>query len=186
MPLREVAEYLADKHRITVAIDSAKVAKGEKPFADRTINVPKMGAAPVGFLVEYLAQAAGATSRKAGDRYVIEAGKPKDLGALLTAPSPKARANAARSVTFEKNVENLPLRELLDFLREKYDTEILVDDLGFRRAKKGRGIEEEPVRVPAGETTLEKVLESVVGKLGGKVVVREEMILIVHDPKAKS
>lgn len=182
--LSEAVDYVADKLRITIAIDSKGIAEGEKPFADRRITfAKKMKSPPAGFLVECLAQTVGATSRKDGNRYVIETGQPKNLAGLLSAPSPKALANAAKLVPFERPIVPLPLRELLDIVGEMHNLEIYLDEVGFHRVKKVKSVGDMPVAQLPLVSTVEKLLTSVMNPFGGKVIVREEMILIVPDAK---
>lgn len=184
--LRDAMHYFVNELGIPVEVDSAGIAKGEKPYDDRVVKLARMKDAPAGFAVECLAQAAGATSRKVGGKFVIEAGKPKDLATLLAAPSPKARASAAKLVTFQRPIGLVPLRELLDFVREMHNLEIYLDEVGFQRVKKLQSVSTSPVSQLPPVSTVEKLLTSVVSPLGGKVVVREEMILIVPDGKPGS
>lgn len=152
--LREAVDYFVDKHRIAITIDAAGGEKG-RPLDDRRIKIAKMRAAPVGFLVECMAQAAGATSRKARDKFVIEAGTPKDLASLLRPPSPKAIAKAAEIVKIDRPITNLPLKELLDFIAEKHDVCIYLDEAGFQRVKKEESVGERPIFIPAQVDTVE-------------------------------
>ena len=99
----------------------------------------------------------------------------------------KLRDKLNNPVTLEKAVEGSPLRDVLDFLAEKYDLTFIVDTQAFDQAGVGggRNVQDTQVNLPKMPgVTLGTVLRFLLAQVQGTYIIRRDYIEITTNDRA--
>jgi RNA polymerase sigma factor (sigma-70 family) len=86
-----------------------------------------------------------------------------------------------QTVSIDKSIENAPLKEVLEFLTDKYGVTFIVDTMAFEQAGVGggRNVQDCPVTVPRmPEVSLSTVLRFLLTQVHGAYLVRKDYVEI--------
>ena len=87
-----------------------------------------------------------------------------------------------QKVTLERPICNAPLRDILEFLSDKYELNIFLDVSAFEKVGK-RTVLDTPCHSPEANSKLIECLNYFAAQVEGKVVVRDGIVLIVPQTK---
>jgi hypothetical protein len=181
--LSDVLKLLKEKENVVVSIDEAAFARiGVKNVSDSLVTIRRIERqAPVSLVVEMIAQEVGGWARKEKDRYVISPGTRSLQSALL--PANEVVAEKLRSrLTLERVDPINTLQDVVEFFEERNDVLIVIDKRAFESGGMRR-VEDRKCSLPAGTNTVESWLTQLAAQVGGIVVPRENILLIVPKPK---
>jgi hypothetical protein len=113
---------------------------------------------------------------------------------LAEAPAPAQRAYSVANIcdqlqapiNIEKPIDGSPLKDVLEFLADKYGLSFIVDTQAFEQSGVGggRAVEDTQVRLPkVSHVTLSTVLRFLLGQLNGAYIVRRDYIEITTHEK---
>lgn len=90
----------------------------------------------------------------------------------------KIRDKLLQPASIEKPIDNAPLKDVLEFLSEKYDLTFIVDVQAFDRIGK-RTVEDEMVRLPKMPgVTLGTILRFLLAQVNGSLIIRRDYVEI--------
>jgi len=197
IPLKDLLEYISEKHQVTVAIDEVGFKKlGIEKARDYPISLPRMAKVPLAFLVEAAAQQLGGTVKQVRGAVLITPGK-RDLAAILRPAHDDVKKKLVGAIEIAKPVANAPVEELFQFLSERADVDVILADwlfVGVKGASAGKAadkggptprIREVRCDLPADTRSLQKWLDLLAGKINATVVPRENVILIMPAMKGR-
>ncbi len=188
-PLKDVVEYLGDLHRIRVELDRPALRSAEQG-TDLAITANLRGVT--------LDSALRLTLRQVGlmhvvqdDRLLItteeEGRKLVQRGAAVSPEIKKEFLAATKKLAMALRVPSevafaeTSLKHVVDCLKDLHHVEIQLDSRALRAA----GIEPDSTcTIHLKGATLDTVLKSLLGKLGAKYVIQDEVILITADAPA--
>lgn len=88
-------------------------------------------------------------------------------------------------VNIEKPIDDAPLKDILEFLSDKYQVSFVVDATGFDREIGNKNVEDTQVRLPRmTNVDLNTILRHLLAQVGGAVLVRENHLEIVPAERA--
>jgi tetratricopeptide (TPR) repeat protein len=99
----------------------------------------------------------------------------------------KIRDRLNSPVTLEKPVENAPLRDVLEYLSDKYELTFIVDTQAFEQAGVGggRNVEDSQVRLPKMPgVTLGTIMRFLLSQVNGTYLIRRDYIEITTNDRA--
>jgi hypothetical protein len=182
--LGEVLAYLREHYSVKVVIDQDAFKQAGLARPDKVlIDLPKLPGVPLELALELAVRQAGGTVHADADRIVIAPGKPRDYTSFLPPPGPAMREKMLKKTLIEKPISSAPLRDILEFLSDRYEMTILVDTSAFDKIR--RGVLDTPCSSPAADTKLIEFLNYFAAQVEGKVLVRDEIILILPQTKKK-
>jgi hypothetical protein len=205
--LGDLVELFTVKHEVRIRVDDAAFKKvGIDQAAGKSIELPRMQGVTLEFVLEAAVQQIGGTVRHDGDEIVIVPGK-RNVASALRAPTDGLKKKLAMSIEIKTPIENTRWDDLILFFSEKADVSIVVTDWLFphvsakndaKPAVPGRGVKimqgrvpqsrlsELPCRLPGGTRTLERWLDDLASQVGGVIIARDNVILVMPAPKDKS
>jgi hypothetical protein len=194
-PLKDILEFMEDKFGLSIGIDQFAFRKaGINDVRDRTINLPRMTGVSVAFVLEAAAQQVDGTVQVDDGRITIKPGK-GDLAALLPPEGKALTKKLAVQVTLEKDLSPSKFGDLIEHFRGQTGVQIVVADWQFPAPAKAvvrpngpqpgdsSRVNHLPCRLAAGTESLQTWLEKVAGQVGGIVVPRDNVVLIVPGSK---
>src|SRR5581483_10481403 len=88
------------------------------------------------------------------------------------------------SVTIDKPIDNQPLKDVLEYLTDRYGVTFIVDNQAFDRDKGLKNVEDSPVRLPKmSAVRLQTVLRYVLDQVSGVVLVRGDHLEITTNDR---
>ena len=176
--------HVRDEMKVPLDIDLATVEALQKHGSDWDVRLQWLSL-PLGVHLEHIANQVGATVTWKNGQVTLAPGRPQSFARFLSRPSDETQKFLKQDVRFERAIENTPLRDVCEFLTDKYDMQALIDDALFRTAT-GKGASTVQVRLPAGEKPLTGWLEDLARACGSRVQIFEEAVLIVPISKEES
>jgi hypothetical protein len=189
-PLADTLEFLGERYGVSVTVDrDAFKARGIDDVAKRPVGLPKLLGVRLDFTLHLLLSEVGATYRVRDGKVVVEPlADAKPLAERLPEGRPEREKEAseklARSVELRHGLDDrTPLRDVLQFLSDRYDMTIVIDRAGFRAANvKEAG--DQPVKLPPlKDVSLEKVLNMLLAQVKGTFKNWDGLILVTPEAK---
>jgi hypothetical protein len=170
-------------HNCTVTLDEAAFEKLRiKGVGQTKVSLPTMPSAPAGFVAEMIAHQVDGTIRLDGEQLTLVPGKPRDLKTLIGPPNPAIVAALVKNMTLDKPVIGAPLKDIVDFLSDKYSLTIVVDEWAFAKAGTKHVLDSQ-CSLANGTLPLKGLFVVLASMVNGVPVVGEELIVIVPDKK---
>jgi hypothetical protein len=198
VPVKDMLDFLQDRFNLTIRIDEKAFERAGREWErDKDIRLPKMAGAPLAFALEVVVQQVGGTVQSEGQVVTIVPGQ-RDLRSLLPPVSDGLKKTLAEKITLDKDITKGKFIDVVELFRDKYGVSIVVADWQFPIAGKPVGgpkrlggaaearLDDLPCSLKAGTAPLQTWLETVAKQVGGIVVPRGNLILIVPPPKAAS
>jgi hypothetical protein len=174
-----VLDFLCRKGQCNVTIDTAAFkGRGVKSVSQRLIVLPKLRAVPVGLVLEMAARQVDGTITWDHGQLTITPGKSRDLSAFLAPPPPPLNQQLAKPAKIDRPIVNAHLKDILEFLSDKYDLNILLDEWAFNGAGV-KDVGDTLCSLPADTFPIKEWLDKLAKKVDGHVIVGKEVILIV-------
>jgi hypothetical protein len=177
--LKDVLAILRKKYKCDAVLDEAAFEKrGIKSVAEMTIDLPKLGTAPAGLILEMIARQVGGTIRSDGGQIKLVPGAARDLKWLVAAPTPKLATELLKPVTLEKPIEGAPLKDILEFLSDKYGLDIVVDDWAFRK-QGAKSAGDSQCALPVGTMPMGKWLDHLAKLVDGALMLSGDGLVVI-------
>ena len=192
--LKDVLIFLGDKAGLATAVDDAAFRKvGVKDVADLPIRLPRMDAVPLSVVFQMVAQQAGGMVQVRGNQVSNVPGK-TDLAAVLPPATNALTKKLAENVTIADNITRAKVGELVAYLHSKAGVSIVIAEWQFPsppqlpavmpdRRPADSWISGMPCRVTSGTEPLRTWLDALAGRIGGTVVPRGDVVLILAASK---
>jgi hypothetical protein len=181
--LGEVLEDLSHRCSVKIAIDrDAFQRAGLTPAEKVRVDLPKLPGVPLEFALEMAVRQAGGTVRAEADRIMIAPSKPREYETFLPPPGQAMREKLLKRAAIERPILNAPLRDIVDFLSDRYEVYIFIDAWAFEKAGR-KEVLDTPCSSPASDTKLSECVAYFAAQVHGKVLFRDEVILILPESK---
>jgi len=189
--LKDALEFLRDRYNITFLLDRPAFKRGpqQKPIDIAPVEMPRTKDVGLDTILWLLLKQQGATYEiKRGIVHVVPASRaPRTI--LPRTPRQKEAAKAVREklktpINLPNGVDaNTPLKDLLEFLGDVGQINIVVDFQAFKE-RRIEVMEDQPVKLPKlVGVPLAKVLEMVLKQVGGGTYeIPDNLLLIVPPP----
>src|SRR5258708_7530955 len=97
----------------------------------------------------------------------------------------ETKATLAKKNSLGRSFDGVPLTDLLDFIKDRYDVKYKFDDKSFQQSKQNP--REIPIRLPKlPNATVDEVLTIALDRIGAEYKIQPDGALIVSAGKAKS
>lgn len=177
--LKDVLAILRKKYKCDAELDEAAFEnRGVKSVAEMTIDLPKLGTAPAGLILEMIARQVGGTIRSDGGHIKLVPGTARDLKLLVAAPTPKLATELLKPVALEKSIEGAPLKDILEFLSDKYGLDIVVDDWAFRK-QGAKSVGDSQCALPVGTMPMGKWLDHLAKLVDGALILSGDGLVVI-------
>jgi hypothetical protein len=181
--LGQVIARLGKTYDLTIQVDEAAFMKPVfGAVSAKLVRLPRMADVPLDFVLEMLAQQVGGTVRLEKDRLVIVPGK-RELASVLRTAGKEVTENLGGAVRLERAIDGAPLGDVVEYLSDKCELTIVVEDWSFAKAVMHKSVLDTECTLAAGTRPLQHLLELLAVQVGGRVVVGERLVLIA--PKSK-
>jgi hypothetical protein len=178
--LDELLAFLGKKYGLKAALDQAAFEKaGIKHVGNTTGPLPCIYDVRMEVLLELAIRPVSGTIQMDKGRLLIVPGKPRDFESFLPPPGKAMREKLLRKTALERPISNAPLRDILSFLSDKYEVNIFVHTSAFFDESGFKYVLDVPCSSPAADTKLIECLNYFAAQVKGKVLVRDEVILIL-------
>jgi hypothetical protein len=192
-PLKDVLKFLADRFNVKFSIDKENFMKeGRKGDLEQIrVTLPKMPGASLALTCRILLPSVDAVYEVRNNQVVIvpdtKDRKPRPF------PPPtenqkesvkRVREHVAKSaVELKEPGIEAPLKDVLEFLTDRYDLTILLDSAAFRKAQlDGAVIAKTKIRLVSQIAPLEKVLDQICEPFQIKWEIEDKIILLRPAP----
>jgi hypothetical protein len=177
-----IVEYFSERCDIKMRVDhdAFRKAKMKDPM-DLEACLPKVAGIRFETALRVVLRSAWATYRIGVDgEIVIVPDKIRPLAEILPPPAAWIKETLRTPVTNEKPIDGAPLKDLVEFLSDRYETDIMIDIRGFSQRKRGETVEEAEIKLGVFKNVpLEQVLREVAKQVEGTFIVSDELIIVV-------
>jgi hypothetical protein len=178
-PLSVVARKLKERHGLTLVVEEGAFRKaGVKDVADKPVRARRLAQVPPALVAELVAQQVGGIARHKGERTFVLVPGERPLVSVLQVPTDQLKKKLGQNVTFERPVRNAPLHDIAEYLEDKYEVMIVVDEASFPAAGR-KDVEFTQCNMPAGTKTLTAWLTQLADQVGGVAVSGENHIIVI-------
>ena len=190
-PLRDVVDYLRDLHPfVPLGVDRAALRKAKEDLdipITRNLRSITLDSAlrlllgQVGLMHVIQDESVLITTEEEGHRLLQHGAV--DPAAFPSPAKDAAMKKLAEAIRLRGNVqlEDTPLKDVLDYLRDLFRVEIQIDN----RAGCGGCFGQHPCTLDLKGVSLDSALKQVLDKVGLKYKLQDEAILVTADPPAK-
>jgi hypothetical protein len=181
--LDEILNLLAKYHGVEVEIDKGAFDKaGVKDVGSRRVEFPNLHSVRLETLLELTIRPVNGTLQIDKGRLRIIPGKPREITSVAPPAGEAMRVKMLKKVTLERPICNAPLRDILEFLSDKYELNVFLDTSAFAKAGR-RAVLDAPCSSPEANSKLIECLNYFAVQVEGKVLARDEIILILPQTK---
>lgn len=203
-PAQDVLDFLSEKYEFKIRIDDATFQRlGAVEIGTKAISIPRMDGVPLEFILEAAAQQIGGTLRRDETGLAIVPGGRK-IETLLGPATNELKTKLCKEIKIKRSIDNADWEDVLEFLGEKGEIEIVVAEWQFPPARRRVGaaaalpvnprvrrrspsrFADVRVSLPAESRTLEKWLMDLVARVDGRVIARDNVILILPAGRERS
>jgi hypothetical protein len=150
--LKDVLEFFHDKYELNLATDDTAYAAAGYPNPGRLqVSIPKVGGVPFDMVLDLVVRQAYG-SVVIGDRSVTIVPMGRGRRALAVDPPKRLmhlrlQKKIVRPITIDKAIDKAALKDVLEFLTDKYEVTFLIDEPRFRW-RNVYVVEDSPVSLP--------------------------------------
>jgi hypothetical protein len=188
-PLKDVVEFLRDRYDISIVIDTqAFKAKGVEAVDESPTHLPKLLAVNLGTTLQVLVKQVNGTY-EVKDKHVLIVPLDDEQKKQIKRPTSERqqqvekelRDRLTQPVDFEQGIDaRTTLKDALQFIRDRFDVNLVIDRRAFHVGKKSRDVASERVQLPKLKSvSLGTALRRLLKPIDADCEIIDNLILIV-------
>ncbi|MFL5339332.1 MAG: hypothetical protein ACJ8F7_04115 [Gemmataceae bacterium] len=191
--LKDILDFLAARYKIEIAVDSQLFTKNEVSALEQTkVSTLKMDGLFVDTMLREILRQANVVYEIRGQTVVVvptgRDGKLRTFPALTEKQLQAQRELRLRVAKLEVPLERMfegDLKDILEFISDRFEVPILVDAPSFKEAAKG-DVRTARIKLGLGKQPVPKVLDALMQQIEGRYQIQSDHIRIVPLDKSKS